>query len=43
MFVKYHDELYKVEGFVHKAGGVIMVTLSGLGFDVNIEFVDIVA
>lgn len=43
MFVKYHDELYKVEKFIHKAGGVIMVSLSGLGFDVNIEFVDIVA
>ena len=43
MFVKYHDELYKVERFIHKPGGVIMVTLSGLGFDVNIEFVDIVA
>lgn len=43
MSVRYHDELYKVERFIHKEGGVIMVSLSGLGYDVNIEFVDIVA
>lgn len=43
MYVSYHGELYKVDKFIHKQGGVIMVSLSGLGYDVNIEFVDIVA
>lgn len=43
MYVMYHDLKFKVSAFKHKENGVIMLTLEGLAFDVNAEFVDIVA